>query len=444
MSPPKVEPVCAEPKVFAGQIPVEATQDDVYKLFSQYGNIKNCVIITGPDGRSKGCAMILYERWAEVELAVENENGTTNLGGTKPMVVRVADPPKRGDGPIMGIAPKKLFVGQIPATLTELELRNLFLPYGNIVEVHLLKKNPGAACAFVTYERWAMCEAAIEAHNGKTHLEGAKMPMVVKFADAKVDGMGGMGFNAMGMAMAGMAAGGMKRPFNAMETATFTAAAAGAAAGSNKKPFTGGMGGAGYNAYGMGGGYDMNAMAAMANMGYGMGMNPMASMMGMGMGMPMGMGMGANRNNGNMMMQSSRLGSGVQDEAAKQWKLFVGQVPFEAREQDLWPLFAEIGNILELVVLRNPQGRSRGCAFVTYENRMLAEKAIRQIDGKMCLPNDPKQRLLIVKYANSSGTGNGSSGGQAAAPNPNMGGQGMGMMGNMGGGMMMGGMGAGG
>lgn len=56
--------------------------------------------------------MVIYDKWAEVELAVESENGTMNLGGGKPLVVRIADPPKR-DGPLVGIAPKKLFVGQV-------------------------------------------------------------------------------------------------------------------------------------------------------------------------------------------------------------------------------------------------------------------------------------------------------------------------------------------
>ncbi len=68
----------------------------------------------------------------------------------------------------------------------EEQLRNMFAPYGNVVEVHLLKKNLGSGCGFVTFDRWAACEAAINALHGKTHLEGAKMPMVVKFADAKV------------------------------------------------------------------------------------------------------------------------------------------------------------------------------------------------------------------------------------------------------------------
>jgi CUG-BP- and ETR3-like factor len=110
---PKADPVCPEPKVFAGQVPLEATQEQVLALFSQYGTVRNVVIITHQDGRSKGAAMVLFEHWGHAEAAIDGENNACNLGGTKPLVVRMADPPKRGDGPAMGIAPRKLFVGQV-------------------------------------------------------------------------------------------------------------------------------------------------------------------------------------------------------------------------------------------------------------------------------------------------------------------------------------------
>eukprot|EP00197_Chlamydomonas_leiostraca_P002281 CAMPEP_0202857886 /NCGR_PEP_ID=MMETSP1391-20130828/652_1 /ASSEMBLY_ACC=CAM_ASM_000867 /TAXON_ID=1034604 /ORGANISM="Chlamydomonas leiostraca, Strain SAG 11-49" /LENGTH=531 /DNA_ID=CAMNT_0049536745 /DNA_START=118 /DNA_END=1713 /DNA_ORIENTATION=+ len=419
-------PVCPEPKVFAGQIPFESTTQDVQNLFAQYGNIRSCQVITGPDGRSKGCAMILYSTWTEAELAVENENGTQHLGGQKPMVVKFADPPKRGDGPIVGIAAKKLFVGQIPPNMTEEALRAMFQPYGNITEVHLLKKNPGSGCAFVCYDRWSACEAAVAALHGKHQLEGAKMPIVVKFADAKVDGFAGSkrGFESM-------APNGQHAMFN---NGGMPGNMGGGANG--KKAFTSMGQGQGFNPYGMGMGYGMGG--PMGQMGYGMGQ---MGMMGMGMqGMGMGMqgmnmggmgGMGMNGGmrqggqkavgTGNSAMQANKMGSGVVEEAAKQWKLFVGQVPFEASEGDLWPIFSAIGNILELVVLRTPQGKSKGCAFVTYENRMMAEKAIRQLDGQVCVPDDPKQRLLIVKYAGGAG---GAPGAAAAALGQHDGGQG--------------------
>lgn len=109
------QPVGNEPKVFMGQVPPEATADQIQTLMSRYGTVVKATLITTPDGRSKGCAMVLFSKWGEAELAIEHENGTTNLGGTKALVVRFADPPKRGDaaGPVVGIAPKKLFIGQV-------------------------------------------------------------------------------------------------------------------------------------------------------------------------------------------------------------------------------------------------------------------------------------------------------------------------------------------
>ena len=40
----------------------------------------------------------------------------------------------------------------------------------------------------------------------------------------------------------------------------------------------------------------------------------------------------------------------------------------QAIEQDLWALFCPVGDILELAILRS-QGRSKGCAFLTYATR---------------------------------------------------------------------------
>ncbi len=37
---------------------------------------------------------------------------------------------------------------------------------------------------------------------------------------------------------------------------------------------------------------------------------------------------------------------------------------------------------MELYILRNSNGKSRGCAFVTYANKFLAQQAITQLNGK--------------------------------------------------------------
>jgi len=67
----------------------------------------------------------------------------------------------------------------------------------------------------------------------------------------------------------------------------------------------------------------------------------------------------------------------------------------QATEEDLWGLFSPLGQILELYVLRNNNGKSRGCAFVTYSTKHLAEIAITQLNGRSM----PSGKTLVVKFA---------------------------------------------
>jgi hypothetical protein len=89
-----------------------------------------------------------------------------------------------------------------------------------------------------------------------------------------------------------------------------------------------------------------------------------------------------------------KLGRGVTDPACYQHKLFIGQIPFEAIEQDLWALFIPAGDILELAILRS-QGRSKGCAFLTYATRQQANAAINAFNGRQVGPS----KRLVVKFA---------------------------------------------
>lgn len=87
--------------------------------------------------------------------------------------------------------------------------------------------------------------------------------------------------------------------------------------------------------------------------------------------------------------------------AAKQWKLFVGQISFDLDEEALTPFFAQWGTILELAMPRT-DGRPRGYAFLTYSSQAEAEAAIVGANGAI-VPNDPRQRPLQVRYASVKG-----------------------------------------
>jgi cold-inducible RNA-binding protein len=64
-------------------------------------------------------------------------------------------------------------------------------------------------------------------------------------------------------------------------------------------------------------------------------------------------------------------------------KLFVGNLSFNATENQLQDLFAAHGTVLEVdLIMDKFSGRPRGFAFVTMENKENADAAIQAINGK--------------------------------------------------------------
>ena len=80
------------------------------------------------------------------------------------------------------------------------------------------------------------------------------------------------------------------------------------------------------------------------------------------------------------------------------WHVLTGVNHLQATEETIWELFSPIGPILELYILRNNNGKSRGCAFVTYQTKAMAEKAITALNG--CHMSSGK--ILVVKLADRS------------------------------------------
>jgi len=76
-------------------------------------------------------------------------------------------------------------------------------------------------------------------------------------------------------------------------------------------------------------------------------------------------------------------------------KLYVGNIPFGASEEDLQKLFSEAGVIQSAKIVINPySGRSRGFGFVEMASQAEAEKAISLFNGKTIM-----DRTLTVSEA---------------------------------------------
>ena len=216
--------VCSSPKLFVGQVPIDVAETALRRLFESLGHVQRIDMLTPRQlNVSTRSAMIWFETWSDVERILEAaEEGRFDLGGAKRLVIRIADPPKRGDRCI-GIKPRKLFVGQVPLEVSlnvdgtgpcmcvtyrfrvrfrrvmwrdsfRSSVRSLSSKCPSVLQVAsrvcvssicVVHDVVAVCCAFVRFEKWRQAEDAIHALNERFQFQQSKRPLVVKFADAK-------------------------------------------------------------------------------------------------------------------------------------------------------------------------------------------------------------------------------------------------------------------
>lgn len=71
----------------------------------------------------------------------------------------------------------------------------------------------------------------------------------------------------------------------------------------------------------------------------------------------------------------------------KEIRIYVGNLPYTMRTEELYKMFAEYGKISDAVVMMEPndQSRSKGFGFVTMPSKMEAEKAVKAVNGMKVL-----------------------------------------------------------
>ncbi|MEZ5324928.1 MAG: RNA-binding protein [Verrucomicrobiales bacterium] len=92
-------------------------------------------------------------------------------------------------------------------------------------------------------------------------------------------------------------------------------------------------------------------------------------------------------------------------------KLYVGNLPFSATEDDIRALFDDYGGVADLhIPLDRDSGRPRGFAFVTLTSREFGEASIRTLDGAQ-MGGRALRVSEAVERERSGGGGGGGGGG---------------------------------
>uniref|UniRef100_A0A1B6DZT0 RRM domain-containing protein n=1 Tax=Clastoptera arizonana TaxID=38151 RepID=A0A1B6DZT0_9HEMI len=168
-------------KMFVGQIPRTMDENDLTKMFSEYGRIHQINVLRDKvTGQSKGCCFVtFYTRKAALEAQNALHNIKTLPGMHHPIQMKPADSENRNE--------RKLFVGMLSKKCTESDVRMMFGQFGMIEECYVLRDTSGQSkgCAFVTYTSRQCALNAIKAMHQSHTMEGCSSPLVVKFADTQ-------------------------------------------------------------------------------------------------------------------------------------------------------------------------------------------------------------------------------------------------------------------
>ncbi|KAM8970179.1 CUGBP Elav-like family member 1 isoform 8-T14 [Sarcophilus harrisii] len=85
--------------------------------------------------------------------------------------------------------------------------------------------------------------------------------------------------------------------------------------------------------------------------------------------------------------------------AVEDRKLFIGMISKKCNENDIRVMFSSFGQIEECRILRGPDGLSRGCAFVTFTTRAMAQTAIKAMHQAQTMEGCSSP--IVVKFADT-------------------------------------------
>ncbi|KAH6796719.1 Splicing factor [Perilla frutescens var. hirtella] len=220
---PEADPERDQRTVFAYQMPLKATERDVFEFFSQAGKVRDVKLIMDRNSRrSKGVGYIEFYDAMSVPMAIAL-SGHLFLG--QPVMVKPSEAEKNlvqsntsAGGSVTGpygATDRKLYVGNLHFNMTEFQLKQIFEAFGPVELVQLPTDPETGHCKGFGFVQFAQIEHAKAAQslNGKLEIAGRTIKVSsvtdhvgaqesgTKTADFDDDDGGGLALNAQSRAM---------------------------------------------------------------------------------------------------------------------------------------------------------------------------------------------------------------------------------------------------
>eukprot|EP00923_Selenidium_pygospionis_P001474 GHVN01002168.1.p1 GENE.GHVN01002168.1~~GHVN01002168.1.p1 ORF type:complete len:961 (+),score=109.81 GHVN01002168.1:206-3088(+) len=167
-------------KIIVNYLPPCANEGDLKALFVQAGEVVRVALVKGKDDSSHfGFGFVTFASREGAKRAVEMFEGYA--WGEKKLKVSPSRPQSEK------IKGANLYVRNIPPSYTEVQVYDLFSPYGGIIHVKILGEPTKAdvrRSGFIRYDKRSQAVEAVNKLDGKM-IEGSREPLSVTFANPK-------------------------------------------------------------------------------------------------------------------------------------------------------------------------------------------------------------------------------------------------------------------
>ena len=185
--PPKAAPGT---RLFVGGLPREVGTEELRALFAPHGEMTDCIVLTDDTGANRGFGFVTYAEKSMADAAAAAVDGHRVHG--RRIGVRDADDDSKKGNKKEKREPKglKLYVGNLPFSVTEEQLAGLFAPHATVTET-VIAMGPGdkpKGFAFVFIQENDKGEEVVKALNGH-QLDGRTLKVDV--ANSGKSGGGG-------------------------------------------------------------------------------------------------------------------------------------------------------------------------------------------------------------------------------------------------------------
>lgn len=182
--------------VYVKNLAEATSDDDMNKIFSQYGKITSAVVMRDVDGKSKCFGFVNFENADDAAIAVEALNGQMvdgkewYVGKAQKKAEREAELKNQFEQSMKEVVDqyqgKNLYIKNLDDTIDDDKLKELFAPYGTITSCKIMRDPSGVSkgSGFVAFSTAEEASRALMEMNGKMIVS---KPLYVALAQRKED-----------------------------------------------------------------------------------------------------------------------------------------------------------------------------------------------------------------------------------------------------------------